>query len=81
MKERRKQTFKDWWPHKAKRGWKPTVDAVSRPGRRQAVRAPRSIFKMAQAGFYYAATEGSDDMVQCAYCGYAVEGWEADDDP
>lgn len=80
MIERRKQTFKDWWPHKAKRGWKPTVDAVSACRRIVTCFIAYSL-QMSKAGFHYAATADSHDMVQCAYCGYAAEGWEAGDDP
>lgn len=36
---------------------------------------------MANAGFFYAPTDTSADNVQCPYCGLALEGWEASDDP
>ncbi|KAF9362782.1 hypothetical protein BGX34_005509 [Mortierella sp. NVP85] len=37
--------------------------------------------RMANAGFFYAPTDTSADNVQCPYCGLALEGWEASDDP
>ncbi|CAO3567539.1 unnamed protein product [Mortierella alpina] len=37
--------------------------------------------RMANAGFFYAPEEGSDDRVQCSYCDLALDGWEATDDP
>jgi len=37
--------------------------------------------QLAKAGFVYIPTEGSNDLVECPFCQYQVEGWEADDDP
>lgn len=37
--------------------------------------------RMANAGFFYAPADSSADNVQCPYCGLALEGWEASDDP
>ncbi|KAF9586004.1 hypothetical protein BGW38_010537, partial [Lunasporangiospora selenospora] len=40
-----------------------------------------SIKKMANAGFFYAPMDGSEDNVQCPYCWLALDGWEPQDDP
>jgi hypothetical protein len=36
---------------------------------------------MAKAGFIYAPSQDSDDMVKCMDCGLALDGWEKTDDP
>ncbi|WVW78366.1 hypothetical protein I302_100320 [Kwoniella bestiolae CBS 10118] len=36
---------------------------------------------LAQAGFIYYPSSSSKDTAMCPYCEYAVEGWEATDDP
>ncbi|KAF9902182.1 hypothetical protein BX616_002019 [Lobosporangium transversale] len=36
---------------------------------------------MANAGFFYAPTDDSNDNVQCPYCHLGLDGWEAKDDP
>lgn len=37
--------------------------------------------KLAEAGWYYAPTDESDDMAICAYCHLALDGWENTDIP
>lgn len=36
---------------------------------------------MVEAGWHFAPTLESDDMVMCAYCDLALDGWEAGDNP
>ncbi|WWC59525.1 uncharacterized protein I303_102081 [Kwoniella dejecticola CBS 10117] len=40
-----------------------------------------TVKNLAQAGFVYTPSIDSKDSVMCPYCEYAVEGWEATDDP
>ncbi|KAF9168733.1 hypothetical protein BGX20_011235 [Mortierella sp. AD010] len=40
-----------------------------------------TVKRMANAGFFYAPTDDSDDNVQCPYCWLGLDGWEANDDP
>ncbi|KAJ2849097.1 hypothetical protein IWW36_002879, partial [Coemansia brasiliensis] len=37
--------------------------------------------KLAEAGFYYTPEFPNDDTATCAFCGYALGDWEADDEP
>ncbi|KAJ2289593.1 hypothetical protein IWW41_001123, partial [Coemansia sp. RSA 2522] len=37
--------------------------------------------KLAAAGFYYTPEFPADDTATCAFCGYALGDWEADDEP
>ncbi|KAJ2353843.1 hypothetical protein GGF43_003396 [Coemansia sp. RSA 2618] len=37
--------------------------------------------KLAAAGFYYTPEFPRDDTATCAFCGYALGDWEADDEP
>ncbi|KAJ3558252.1 hypothetical protein NM688_g1031 [Phlebia brevispora] len=37
--------------------------------------------KMAKAGFAYTPQSPADDTASCFYCGVALSGWDADDDP
>ncbi|OCF58741.1 hypothetical protein L486_03231 [Kwoniella mangroviensis CBS 10435] len=40
-----------------------------------------TVKNLAQAGFIYYPSSTSKDTAMCPYCEYAVEGWEATDDP
>ncbi|WWC68003.1 uncharacterized protein I206_101922 [Kwoniella pini CBS 10737] len=40
-----------------------------------------TVKNLSQAGFVYTPSTDSKDSVMCPYCEYAVEGWEATDDP
>ncbi|KAM7198398.1 hypothetical protein V8F20_006159 [Naviculisporaceae sp. PSN 640] len=37
--------------------------------------------QLAEAGWHFEPTFESDDMAKCAYCGLALDGWEAGDKP
>jgi hypothetical protein len=37
--------------------------------------------QLAEAGWKYTPTLDSDDMVTCAYCHLALDGWESGDKP
>ncbi|KKZ62841.1 hypothetical protein EMCG_02836 [[Emmonsia] crescens] len=37
--------------------------------------------KLVEAGWYFCASEESDDFVSCAYCKLSLDGWEPKDDP
>lgn len=37
--------------------------------------------QLVEAGWKYTPVAGSDDMVSCAYCDLALDGWEPKDDP
>lgn len=36
---------------------------------------------LAEAGFYYAPSASSEDMVHCAFCDLGLDGWEQKDEP
>ncbi|OCF32531.1 hypothetical protein I316_05711 [Kwoniella heveanensis BCC8398] len=40
-----------------------------------------TVKNLSRAGFVYTPSTDSKDLVTCPYCDYAVEGWEATDDP